>query len=331
MLLTVGPKCCILFGLNDLTFFFEREASMERRTFLARGAGAIGALFLGGCTMPLGGGKEQKQLFKISLAQWSLHKRLFGRERPKLDNLEFAATAKSLGIDAVEYVNQFFMDKAEDKQYLAQMKQRCADNEVTSLLIMCDGEGSLGDSNAAKRTRAVENHYKWVRAARYLGCHSIRVNARSNGTYEEQRKLAADGLRRLSEYGAKYNMNVIVENHGGLSSNGQWLSSVIKDVGMPNCGTLPDFGNFHEYDRYKGVAELMPFAKGVSAKSHDFDDEGNETHTDYYRMMKIVLDAGYRGYVGIEYEGSKLNEVDGILATKRLLEKIRASMEAKTV
>ncbi len=279
--------------------------------------------------MPLGGGKQQKQLFKISLAQWSLHKRLLGQEQPRLDNLEFAATAKHLGIDAVEYVNQFFMDKAEDRQYLAQMKQRCADNAVTSLLIMCDGEGAIGDPDAAKRTRAVENHYKWVHAARYLGCHSIRVNAQSFGTYDEQRKLAADGLRRLSEYGAKYNMNVIVENHGELSSNGQWLSSVIKDVGMPNCGTLPDFGNFQDYDRYKGVAELMPFAKGVSGKSQDFDAEGNEMHTDYYRMMKIVIDAGYRGYVDVEYEGTKLNEIDGILATKRLLEKVRARLESE--
>jgi len=279
--------------------------------------------------MPLGGAREDKQLFRISLAQWSLHKRLRGREQPKLDNLQFAATAKGLGIDAVEYVNQFFMDKADDKEYLAQMKQRCADNGVTSLLIMCDGEGKIGDPDAAKRTQAVQNHYKWIHAARYLGCHSIRVNAASAGNYNEQRKLAADGLRRLSEYGAKFNLNVIVENHGGLSSNGQWLSSVIEDVGMPNCGTLPDFGNFHEYDRYKGTAELMPFAKGVSAKSHDFDAEGNETHTDYYRMMKIVIDAGYRGYVGIEYEGSKLNEIDGILATKRLLEKVRATLQTE--
>ena len=279
--------------------------------------------------MPLGGDNAAKKLFKISLAQWSLNKRLFGREQPKLDNLDFAATAKSLGIDAVEYVNQFFMDKADDKQYLAQMKQRCADSGVTSVLIMCDGEGALGDPDAAKRTGAVENHHKWVRAARYLGCHSIRVNAQSTGTYEEQRKLAADGLRRLSEYGAQFNMNVIVENHGGLSSDGQWLSSVIKDVGMPNCGTLPDFGNFREYDRYIGVAELMPFAKGVSAKSHDFDNEGNETQTDYYKMMKIVLDAGYRGYVDIEYEGDRLNEIDGILATKRLLEKVRARLQTE--
>jgi len=197
---------------------------------------------------------------------------------------------------------------------------------VKSLLIMIDGEGNLGDPDEAKRKLAVENHYRWVEAAKFLGCHSIRVNAASKGEYEEQLKLAADGLRRLSEFGAKHGLNVIVENHGGLSSNGKWLASVIKTVDLPNCGTLPDFGNFGAYDRYEGVRETMPFAKGVSAKSHDFDDEGNETKTDYFKMMKIVLDAGYKGYVGIEYEGSKLDEPAGIRATKKLLERVIAKL-----
>jgi L-ribulose-5-phosphate 3-epimerase len=204
---------------------------------------------------------------------------------------------------------------------------------VTSLLIMVDGEGSLGHADTAQRNKAVQNHHKWANAARFLGCHSIRVNAATtgDGSYEEKQKLAADGLRSLSEYGAKHGLNVIVENHGGLSSNGAWLAGVMKIVDLPNCGTLPDFGNFNigggkVYDRYTGVAELMPFAKAVSAKSHDFDAEGNETHTDYRRMMKIVLDAGYRGYVGIEYEGSKHGEAEGIIATKKLLETVRAEL-----
>ncbi len=151
------------------------------------------------------------------------------------------------------------------------------------------------------------------------------------GRLAGQMQRAADGLAQLTEYGAKNGLNIIVENHGGLSSNGEWLAAVIKKVNNPRCGTLPDFGNFNlgmgkQYDRYKGVAEMMPFAKGVSAKSHDFDDKGEETHTDYHRMLKIVLDAGYHGYVGIEYEGGKLSEPDGIRATKKLLEKVRAEM-----
>jgi sugar phosphate isomerase/epimerase len=275
----------------------------------------------------------EDRTFEISLAQWSLHKRLFGQEQPKLDHLDFARTAKSLGIEAVEYVNQFFKDKARDESYLAQMKKRAGDEGVKSLLIMVDGEGDLGNPDEKERLKAVENHHQWVVAAWYLGCHSIRVNAKSGGSYDEQLELAADGLRRLSEFGDTYGINVLVENHGGLSSDGEWLAGVMKKVDHPRCGTLPDFGNFRvsrreEYDRYKGVAELMPFAKAVSAKSHDFDDEGNETRTDYFKMMKIVLDAGYHGWVGIEYEGSGLNEIEGIRATKRLLERVRSGKSA---
>jgi sugar phosphate isomerase/epimerase len=268
-------------------------------------------------------------LFNISLAEWSLHRTL--RDN-KLDNLDFARHAKDeYGIEAIEYVNQFFADKARDTTYIDELKKRAADAGVSSLLIMCDNEGKLGDASLAKRTEAVENHYKWVEAAKQLGCHSIRVNAASEGEYNDQAFRAADGLRSLTEFADDYDINVLVENHGGLSSNGAWLAEVMKRVDHPRCGTLPDFGNFNvgrgqEYDRYKGVTELMPYAKSVSAKSHDFDAEGNETHTDYVRMMKIVLDAGYRGYVGIEYEGSKLSEPEGIKATKRLLERVRAEL-----
>lgn len=270
--------------------------------------------------------------YKISLAQWSLHRTL---RAGKLDNLDFAKTARDeFGIEAVEYVNQFFKDKANDDAYLEQMKKRAADAGVKSLLIMCDGEGQLGDPNSEKRTQAVENHHKWVRAAKYLGCHSIRVNAASSGDFEEQQKLAADGLSRLSEYAKPMGLNVIVENHGGLSSHGRWLAGVMKMVDMDNCGTLPDFGNFsirrgedpQQYDRYTGVDELMPYAKAVSAKTYDFDADGNETTIDYERMMQIVLDHGYHGFVGIEYEGQKLDEYEGIKKSKALLERVGSKL-----
>jgi L-ribulose-5-phosphate 3-epimerase len=297
---------------------------MKRRTFLALGAGTVGGLYLQGYASFGKMSAGSKEPFKISLAQWSLHRRLFGQAEPKLDNLDFAKEARSFGIEAVEYVNQFFKDKAKDTKYLSEMKNRAADNGVKSLLIMCDGEGNLGDPDSKLRSQAVENHYKWVEAAKFFGCHSIRVNAYSQGSYEEQMELVVDGLRRLSEYAADYKLNVIVENHGGLSSNGQWLTDVIKKVGLPNCGTLPDFGNFPpEIDRYEAVKAMMPYAKAVSAKSYDFDEQGNETKVDYYRMMDIVLAAGYHGHLGIEYEGSRLSENDGVVATKHLLEKIR--------
>jgi sugar phosphate isomerase/epimerase len=291
--------------------------SIDRRVFLQQSAAATASVGLATLASPSRAAQQAK--FKISLAQWSLHKSLFGG---KIKNLDFAQLATTeFGIDAVEYVNQFFKDKAKDKKYLAEMKTRADDQGVKSVLIMIDDEGHLGDPDAAKRTKAVESHYPWVEAAKYLGCHSIRVNAYSEGQPPEQAKLATDGLRRLSEFGASAGINVIVENHGGLSSNGQWLAGVIKAVNLPNCGTLPDFGNFDNYDRYKGVEELMPYAKGVSAKSYDFDARGNETTIDFSRMMKIVLGAGYHGHVGIEYEGKQLSEPDGIRATKQLLER----------
>jgi len=299
--------------------------SPNRRDFLRT---ALGAAAGAGLAPLLRAADAKEPLFKISLAEWSLHKALFAK---KINHIDFAKIAKEeFGIHAVEYVNQFFKDKAKDEKYLADMKKRCEDLGVTSVLIMIDGEGALGDPDAAARTKAVENHYKWVEAAKFLGCHSIRVNAQTKnaGTFEEQQERAADGLGKLTEFGDKHAINVIVENHGGLSSNGEWLAGVMKKVNKPRCGTLPDFGNFNigggkTYDRYKGVTELMPFAKAVSAKSHDFNEAGDEIHTDYKKMMKIVLDAGYRGFVGIEYEGGKIDEYAGIRATKKLLERVR--------
>ncbi|NJN28466.1 MAG: sugar phosphate isomerase/epimerase [Cyclobacteriaceae bacterium] len=268
--------------------------------------------------------------FKISLAEWSLNKTLFSG---KLTNMEFPAKAKNdFGIQAVEYVNQFFMDKAEDEAYLKELKSRTSDLGITNVLIMIDNEGYLADESESKRITAVENHYKWVEAARFLGCHSIRVNAYATSSDPDAGKKAAiDGLSRLTTFAEPYGIGIIVENHGGFSSNGVWLADVIQKVNKPLCGTLPDFGNFcikrgpngceEEYDKYKGVKELMPFAKGVSAKSGRFDTQGNETNIDYMGMLQIVKDAGYTGYVGIE-SGSDTDEDHAIRLTKTLLEKV---------
>ena len=309
---------------------------MKRRHFLKTAlalAGGISIPSLMSC-------KPKTMHFNISLAEWSLHRSLYSGD---MDHLDFAKIAKEeFEIDAIEYVNSFFFEKAKDKAYLKEMRSRAEDLGVSSLLIMCDNEGSLGDPDPARRNKAVENHYKWHEAAKYLGCHSIRVNAylteslhgldtgdySKTGSYQNQIALAADGLRKLTEFGEGIGMNTIVENHGGLSSDGEWLAAVMKEVDHPMCGTLPDFGNFRIegdkwYDRYKGVEELMPFAKAVSAKSHDFDSNGNEINTDFYKMMDIVSKAGYDGYVGIEYEGSVMDEISGIRATKVLLERVR--------
>ena len=305
------------------------SSNLKRRDFLKFGASIAGGLAATGLRGSLLSDIKKPMAFKISLAEWSLHRALQSKE---IDHLDFYSVAKKeFDISAVEYVNTFFFNKAKDVTYLKEMKTRADDLSVKSLLIMCDSEGNLGDPDNSKRKTAVENHYKWAEAAKFLGCHSIRVNARSEGSYDEQIELAADGLRRLTEFGDSMGINTIVENHGGLSSNGKWLSAVMEKVDHPRMGTLPDFGNFRLegeewYDRYQGVRELMPYAKAVSAKSHEFDSDGNEINTDYYKMMKIVLDASYNSHVGIEYEGTAHSEMEGIRLTLELLKKVRASI-----
>ena len=302
--------------------------TLSRRQFLQRSAAVAGGLAAAPLARAAG---QPDKVFTISLAQWSLHRAFFGQKgADKLDPLRFAEISKKeYGIEAVEYVNQFYAAKKKDDAYLKDLKKVADDAGVKSVLIMCDGEGALGDPDEKKRQQAVENHYRWVEWAKFLGCHSIRVNAQTggNGSDDEKAKTAADGLRKLSEFSGKMGISTIVENHGGLSSNGAWLAGVMKLVDSKFCGTLPDFGNFGGYDRYKGVDELMPFAKGVSAKSHDFDDKGEETKTDYHKMLALVVKKHkYHGYVGVEYEGGKLSEPDGIRATKKLLERCREEL-----
>lgn len=280
-------------------------------------------------------------LFKISLAEWSLNRSLF---KKNLDHLDFAIKAKKHGITAVEYVNQFFMDKAQDKNYLKEMKTRAEGEGVKSLLIMCDREGMLGDEDEKKRIETVENHKKWVEAANFLGCHSIRVNGYSSikwsdsaEAFEESQKLVADGWRRLCEFANVYDIDIMIENHGGFTSNGQWLLETIKKTGHHRAGTLPDFGNFRiargegntavSYDAYQGVKELMPFAKGVSVKTTAWDDAGNQSALDYAKMMKIVLDAGYRGYCGIEH-GEAGREWESVVEVRDKLIESRDALAA---
>lgn len=298
----------------------------HRREVL-RAAGGLGLLSALGPAVLASRGDEPP--YRISLAQWSLHRRLRAGE---LTNLEFPAfTREQFELDAVEYVNSFFKDHATDFRYLGELKQRADDAGVKTLLIMVDGEGSLGDEDATRRRLAIRNHLRWIVAAAYLGGHSVRVNAHGQGEREEVAKRVAESLAHLAEHGEPYGISILVENHGGHSSDGAWLAGVMRAAGHPGVGTLPDFGNFHlggdrHYDRYLGVEELMPFAKAVSAKSHEFDADGNEVNTDYGRMLRIVHSAGYRGYVGIEYEGSKHSEIDGIRATRDLLLRVRAEL-----
>ena len=344
--------------------------STNRRVFLKSSAAFLGSCALAACSKntSVGDSSKKEAGSKISLAQWSLHKALKAGE---LDNLDFPRIAREdFDFDAIEWSGQFLNlhhdrlgAQPKDQAYLTKTKRVTDDYGLTNLLIMCDHVGNLGDPDNTMRSNAVEGHYAWVEAAKFLGCHSIRVNAASDPliSSEEQKKLCIDGLSRLCAFAQTHGLNVIVENHGGLSSNGAWLASVLAGVGQDNCGALPDFGNFYvarnrgnperyaqskkpyendpiyredeiglEYDRYQGVTDLMPFAKGVSAKSHDFDVEGNEVNTDYYRMLKVVIDSGYTGYIGIEYEGRTTPEMEGIQLTKKLIERTLASLHKLT-
>ncbi len=289
---------------------------------------------------------EKAPFFKLSLAQWSLNKAVREEGQSPLD---FAQRASELGYEGIEYVSQLYLKELEkDKdpkiameKLLKTLKEKSETYNVTNVLIMVDREGDLANLDEKERAQTVENHKKWVDAAQFLGCHSIRVNAHGVGTYEEVAEAAVKGLTELSTYAATKGINVLVENHGGYTSNGQWLSEVMAKVNMPNCGTLPDFGNFcmtegygsinskeceDAYDIYKGVTELMPYAKAVSAKAYDFDENGGQAKIDFVKMLQIVKDAGYTGFIGVEYEGSNLSEIDGINATKALLLKSAAAL-----
>jgi len=313
---------------------------MKRRHFItttAQATAAISILGLMSCKDKKDNEKtiveeiiEAPLFFKISLAEWSFHRALRGGT---MDNLDFAAKSRSFGCEGLEYVNSFFRDKAKDMAYLKELNSRANSEGQQNVLVMIDGEGNMADANTDKRLQAIENHYKWVEAAHFLGCHAVRVNLGGGENKADAAKAAIDSLNKLSDFAKGSNINVLVENHGGFSSNGEWMTEVFSQIKNDNCGTLPDFGNFcitkdkeqnclESYDRYKGIKELLPYAKAVSAKSYSFDKNGDEELIDYLKVMKMVKDSGYRGFVGVEFEGNNVSEDEGVKLTRDLLIKV---------
>jgi sugar phosphate isomerase/epimerase len=306
----------------------------NRREFI-KTIGKAGALAFTGSLLPACNWVEDKtkSRFKISLAEWSLHESLFSK---KISNLDFPKIAKNkYGVDGVEYVTQFFQNKANDRNYLNELLKISKSEGVNNVLIMVDEEGNLASSDQKERERAVENHYKWVDAAKTLECHSVRVNLHGECKNDYEWMVSSiESMNVLAEYGKQIDINVIVENHGQHSSKGNLLAKVMKEVNNPYCGTLPDLGNFcvqrrdgdlwvspciEEYDKYKGVEEMLPYAKGISAKTFAFDTNGNEASIDYSRMFELINKSNYSGYIGIEYEGGSVSEDDGIKLTKTLI------------
>lgn len=302
---------------------------MNRKEFIFKSSQALAILpFLGSslaCSQT-----NNDLFFKISLAQWSIHKALFDGS---IDHLDFAKIARKFDCEGLEYVTNFFSDKAKNISYLNKMNNAAKNQGVENVLIMVSKEGYLASPKLDIRKKGIENHYKWIDAAHHLGCHAIRVDLRGGKIADEATKASLDSLNALSDYAKGSNINVLVENHGGFTSNGNWMYQLFSQIEKSNCGTLPDFGNFcikrdkkqnciDEYNKYKGLSETLPFAKAVSAKSRRFDSIGNEIETDYLRALKMVKEVGYTGYIGIEFEGNEVSEFKGIELTRNLLTKI---------
>jgi sugar phosphate isomerase/epimerase len=300
---------------------------MKRRAFISKTAMGTAAL----AAVPVIGCAPDQKVLQISLAQWSLHRNF---NDGTLDPVDFATIAmEKYGIQAVEYVNSFYRDRVADETFWNQMKARSSDAGVKNWVMMVDDEGDLGTADKNERLQSVENHYKWVHAANLLGCRTMRVNAFGDPDREVYRASIMDAMARLADYAAQFDLNIVIENHGLFSSDAELIAGIIKEVNRPNFGSLPDFGNWclsakwgttqgecdEVYDRYKGVAEMLPYAKAVSAKSYNFNAQGEDTKIDYYRMMKMVKESDYNGFTGIEYEGEEKSEHEGILLTRDLM------------
>ena len=278
----------------------------------------------------------------------------------KFDLLGFPDLVKNTyGINGAEYWSIPFMGRENDKDFLNDIKRRSDDNGVDNLIILVDdidiktmqSGPSLASSNKNDRDTAIDYHKKWIDVAKEIGCHSIRVNLKSDES--DNKKIldnSSESISRLIEFSKQDNISIVIENHGGITADADWLVSLIKNVDNKYVGTLPDFGDYNfcvdrgalnfddigkvcknQYDKYLGVKKLMPYAKGVSAKSHEFGKDGEELSTNYSRMIKIISESNYKGYITIEYEGAMmgmfggegtyLNPHEGILATKKLINK----------
>jgi L-ribulose-5-phosphate 3-epimerase len=297
---------------NKPQFHINRRDSLK---LLSLGASALVLPHL----LRAKGGLKSNGL-KLAVQQYSFNRQLRDGSLEILDYPKIVV--EGTGIKALEYFNGHIEDKAGDTSFFRELKQRCNDLGVTNTMMLCRSSIPLDSPDAKKRAQSVDEMKVWLEATKTLGGTTIRVDCKSPGKYDEKKQHAADGLNALCDVAESMKMDIVVENHGGHSSNGKWLAELMQIVNRPNCGSLPDFQNFKDYDPYQGVEDLMPSAKIVCAKSKHFDYKGNETNVDYERMMKIVLDAGFKGYIGIEFEGHDMDPIAGILATKKLIERI---------
>ncbi len=308
---------------NALCFRFMMMKRRQILKKLAMGAGCAATAPFYSCAK--NGTSGESPWLKLAVQQYSFNRQLKSGELAMIDYP--GTVVEGTGIKALEYFNGHMEEKAGDTGFFEAVRERCDDLGAANTMMLCRGKDALDSSDPSVRSAAIEGYRPWLEATKILGGQYIRVDVRSDGDPDEQKKHAADGLTALCEVaGNEFDMGIVVENHGGHSGNGKWVADLMKTVGLENCGTLPDFQNFKEYDPYLGIEEMMPWAKIVCAKSKEFDEAGNEVNVDYRRMLKIVKDSGFTGYIGIEFEGHGVDPIAGINLTKNLIETVMSEL-----
>ena len=303
----------------------ERMNNSSRRHFIqGLGTGALAMALNSSLT-----GKEKKTVdrFHIGIQEYTFNRWL---KSGKLNHLDYPALVKKeLGISYVEYWNRPFDGKHTDPAYVGELA-KCTRNEgIQNVLILVDEKHELDHADKLERDKSIDLHKAWIDCAEQLGCLAIRVNCRMGGDPKDNLNRAVDGVGRLCEYAKDTSVKVVIEPHGRNSQDPDWLVSVMNALNHSHAGLLPDFNNFGKYDRYDAVKKTLPFAPAVCAKALKFDKEGNESNTDFERMLKIVHDSEYSGVISIEFEGHDIDPITGSRMTKELilrgLEKARSS------
>lgn len=304
----------------------------NRRSFLQTGVLASAALLSAPHAMSWPRPTENK----ISLATWSIVR----SHRAGVWKLPDVARIcrEDFGIDGIEYVTGFF--DSVNYGYLQSLNRQAEEHGVENVLIMVDGEGPMVAEEKSERMQAAINHRKWVDIAGYLGCHAIRCNAFGGGpTYDEDPdsiQRAAESFSALVEYAREFEINIIIENHGGLSSDPRWLPDLCQAMDSNHFGLLPDYGNYNldEVNVYEAIDQAMPYAKGVSVKA-GWQPDGSHPQYDVERLLGISLESGYSGYWGIESglrrsrddapttaEGIRDDDWKAVMLTKQAIENV---------
>ncbi len=270
---------------------------------------------------------------EIGLSTWSLHRHMgpikrqvvtdtgekheWTEEYPEdVSLLDFAGFArKEYGLTHLELIQMSF--PSTEASYLKKLRSAVEAAEAVIENVPID-VGDICELAPERRAEHVRNIKSWMDVAAAIGSRAVRVNTGPSREGSDALALAVESCKRLAEHADKLGLNVLIENHGGISSDPQLLKQLIESVSTERMGACPDFGGFDEAIRYDGLQKIMPLAKLVHAKSYAFDEHGEETAIDYARCMQIVKNSGFSGVLSIEYEGDG-NASEGIKKTKELI------------